>query len=190
MTIIWLIRHAESTANAGAVTHDPSSSPLTDQGWQQARLLAEEFKCAPDLIISSPFLRTIQTAAPTRTRFYQVPYEIWPIQEFTYLDPASCVGTTGAQRKARVTAYWQQQDPSSIDGKGAESFSQMLARVRTMLERLATQQGLIAVFGHGQIIRATQLIQAHPEYNDLEIMQAFHQAPPIPNACILPLELN
>ncbi|HPY41087.1 MAG TPA: histidine phosphatase family protein [Thiolinea sp.] len=190
MTTIWLIRHGESTANAGAVTHDPSSIPLTATGWQQARHLADQFEACPDLIVTSPFLRTLQTAAPTRSRFYQTRHEIWPIQEFTYLDPASCVGTTVEQRRARVQAYWQAKDVNYIDGSGAESFSLMLLRVRLMLATLATQQGFIVVFGHGQIMRAAQLIQAYPSATDAELMQQFHNAPPIPNAYIMPLPLN
>lgn len=190
MTSIWLIRHAESTANVGAVTHDPRSIPLTEKGWHQARLLADEVSQVPDLIISSPFLRAIQTAAPTRTRFYSTRHEIWPIQEFTYLDPATCIGTTVEQRKARVKVYWQQQDPDYIDGEGAESFNMMLKRVATMLEQLAKQQGLVLVFGHGQIMRATQLILARPKASAIELMQAFQEAAPIPNACIIPIQLN
>lgn len=189
MTTVWLIRHAESTANVGAISHDPCSIPLTDKGWQQARQVAEQFEACPDLIVSSPFLRTTQSAAPTRSRFYPARHEIWPIQEFTYLDPASCVGTTVEQRKSRVNTYWQANDPNYIDGEGAESFSMMLLRVRTMWERLATEHGFIAVFGHGQIMRATQLLQALPRASDAELMRQFHNAPPIPNAFILSFQL-
>lgn len=189
MTDVFLIRHAESTANAGAITHDPSSAPLTDKGWQQAREVAEQFTREPQLIVSSPFIRAKQTATPTMTRFYKSEHEIWPIQEFTYLAPTTCVGTTVEQRKSRVQAYWQQNDPSYIDGDDAESFSMMLLRVRTMLERLAEQSGLVAVFSHGQIIRAAQLILASPTASDQEIMRAFPKAAPIPNACIIPFSL-
>lgn len=189
MTEIWLIRHAESTANAGAVSHDPQTIPLTELGWQQARQLVDQFEQTPDLIISSPFLRAQQTAAPTRTVFYATPYQVWPIQEFTYLDPKSCIGTTAAQRKERVQAYWQKNDPTYIDGEGAESFSMMLNRARTMLAQLNEQHGFILVFGHGQVMRATQLIRDYPEASDELLMQLFRQAPPIPNAYILPFEL-
>lgn len=192
MTEIWLIRHGQSTANAGAVTDNPSSIPLTELGWQQARQVADKLEYCPDLIVSSPFIRTTQTAAPTRSRFYSTKHEIWPIQEFTYLDPASCVGTTVEQRKGRVRTYWQQNDPDYIDGAGAESFSMMLIRVRTMLERLADESGLVVVFGHGPIMRATQLqlLQAQPQASDDELMRQFHNAPPIPNAFIMRLQLG
>jgi phosphohistidine phosphatase SixA len=37
----------------------------------------------PGLIVTSPYLRARQTAAPTIERFAKVPTEIWPIREFT-----------------------------------------------------------------------------------------------------------
>ena len=40
---VWLIRHAESTANVGAVAgYDPAVSPLTEYGHAQAKALASE----------------------------------------------------------------------------------------------------------------------------------------------------
>ena len=189
MTEIWLIRHGESTANAGASTEDPNSIPLTEKGWQQARQLVEQFEKTPQLIISSGFLRTLQTAAPTRTRFYSTPHTIWPIHEFTYLDPATCIGTTAKQRKTRVQAFWARNDPNYIDGVGAESFSMMLDRTRHMLSKLSELQGFIVVFGHGQIMRAAQLIRDYPEASDELLMRYFRQAPAIPNAYILSFEI-
>jgi hypothetical protein len=37
--------------------------------------------------VTSPHLRTQQTTAPTIERFPDVPVEVWPIEEFTYLQP-------------------------------------------------------------------------------------------------------
>src|SRR3546814_5730649 len=39
------------------------------------------------------FRSTRQTAAPTIARFPGVPVEVWPIEEFTYLQPARWNGT-------------------------------------------------------------------------------------------------
>ena len=55
--------------------------------------------------------------------------EEWPIQEFTYLDPARCQNMTPAERAPMVRAYWELADPTHVDGAGAESFTAFLSRV-------------------------------------------------------------
>jgi len=55
MKEIWLIRHAESIANAGAATSQPSTIPLTDRGTQQAECVAASFTKQPDLVVLSPY---------------------------------------------------------------------------------------------------------------------------------------
>ncbi|NIE84349.1 histidine phosphatase family protein [Burkholderia sp. Cy-647] len=100
------IRHGESAANAGSATDDPASIPLTEAGQQQAFAISRRLTSPPNLIICSPFDRAQQTAAPTLRRFPHTPRETWPIQEFTYLTPAKCAGTSAAQRRPWVEAYW------------------------------------------------------------------------------------
>lgn len=58
----------------------------------------------------------------TVAAFPTAPFETWPIQEFTYLEPARCANTTVAQRKEWVEAYWARSDLAFTDGAGAESF--------------------------------------------------------------------
>jgi len=187
----WLIRHGESAANAGAASDDPSDIPLTETGHHQARDFAGRLSGPPDLIVLSPFLRTRQTAEPTLTRFPASPVEIWPVQEFTYLSPGRCVGTTAAQRRPLVEAYWARLDPAFVDGDGAESFSAMADRVRTLLQRLEkTPAGFVVVFTHGQIMQCCRLLAAEPAQDDRTLMTAFlaaEHAAPIRNGEILEL---
>src|SRR6266404_2703390 len=56
MKEIWLIRHAESAANAGAVTSSPETIPLTEKGLQQARRVAAWFDKQPDIIAVSRYV--------------------------------------------------------------------------------------------------------------------------------------
>lgn len=156
---ITLIRHGESAANAGLVTDDPASIPLTPQGEEQARLAAGNIDL-PHLIVSSPFVRAMATAQALLDRYPDVRFEEWPIQELTYLDPARCAGTTVADRREWVREYWGRSDPHYVDGPGAESFAQFLQRVLVFLQRL---KGLpagqrVAVFGHGQFFNAARWI--------------------------------
>lgn len=61
MKKVWLIRHGESTANAGAVTNDHKTIPLSSKGQEQAEQISISFREPPTLIITSPFDRTRQT---------------------------------------------------------------------------------------------------------------------------------
>ena len=173
----WLIRHAESAANAGAATIDPASIPLSEAGQAQALAIAAALPRQPDLIVISPFLRTLQTAEPTMSRFPDVPIETWPVQEFTYLSPSRCAGMTAMQRRPMVDAYWQRGDPEYVDGEGAESFAALLGRVRWLRGRLATHEaGHIVVFTHGQVMQACRLLGTHPERDNWTLMAGFPEA--------------
>lgn len=89
-----------------------------------------------------PLFSARATADPAISVFPDAPFEIWPIEEFTYLDPTSGVNTTVGQRKAWVEQYRAKADPSYIDGECAESFLEFVARALSFLDRLATPDSL------------------------------------------------
>ena len=187
---VLCFRHGESAANAGHATSDPASIPLTELGKQQAHAISQRLAESPAFVISSPFLRAQQTAAPTLTRFPAVPTEIWPVQEFTYLAPARCAGTSAQQRRQWVDAYWNAFNPTLVDGPGAESFSAFIERVRAALNRLRmvrnASDAIAAMFGHGQFLQAMRwLIQNGDGVIDADAMRSFRivdQRSPIHNA--------
>lgn len=156
---VFLIRHGESAANAGLATCDPATIPLTAAGEEQARLAAGKID-SPTLIVSSPFERAMATAQLLRDRYPNTPFGEWVIQEFTYLDPARCAGTTVSDRREWVREYWSRADPHYLDGPGAETFAQFLLRVVKFLHRLSNLAGdcRIAAFGHGQFFNAARWI--------------------------------
>jgi broad specificity phosphatase PhoE len=92
------IRHGQSTGNVGIPCEDLSLQELTEKGRQQAREVATNWTQTPDLIVTSPYLHAQQTAQPTIERFPSVPVEVWPIQEFAYLEPSRWNGTLSAER--------------------------------------------------------------------------------------------
>ncbi|SEG92106.1 Broad specificity phosphatase PhoE [Thermomonospora echinospora] len=153
---VWLIRHGQSESNAGLPTNGPGASPLTALGRQQAARTAAAFTAPPELIVSSSFVRARQTAEPTVERFPEVPYEEWPVQEFTYLGRLHGAQTTTAQRRPFAEAYWQRADPAYVNGGDGESFTALITRVRAFLDRLADrpEEGTIAVFTHGIFMKA------------------------------------
>lgn len=193
-SLITLVRHSESAANAGLASSDPSMIPLTEKGHAQAIALAQTITEAPAIIITSPFSRAVDTSKPTAAKYPGVPVEQMDIGEFTYLDPASCVGTTAGDRKARVDAFWSTADPDYIDGPGAESFSGFIHRTAVALERLRALDGNAIVFGHGQVMQAMRwLLQRAPELIDHSSMLDFRQydlANPICNCESITLELK
>lgn len=182
MRVIF-IRHGESTANTGLASTDIASIALTDRGREQAQHIAAQWDETPSLIVTSPFLRTRQTAEPTIARFPDVPVEIWPIEEFTYLKPGRWNGTAAAERRPHVESYWTTADPHYCDGEGAESFADFLRRAEAILARLAEMpmRSLVYVFGHGQFIQAARSIIMDAELDDSGKMRAFWQdgVPPV-----------
>ncbi|MBU7438723.1 histidine phosphatase family protein [Paraburkholderia fungorum] len=187
---VLCFRHGESAANAGHATSDPASIPLTEMGEQQAQAISQRFSESPAIVICSPFLRAQQTAAPTLIRFPAVPRDIWPVQEFTYLAPTRCVGTSAQQRRPWVDAYWNAFNPTLVDGPGAESFSAFIERVRATLNRLRmlhnSSGATAAMFGHGQFLQAMRWLILNGDRGiDADSMRSFRivdQRSPIHNA--------
>ncbi len=181
------IRHGQSTGNAGVPCHDLGAIELTELGQEQAHAVAASWAETPALIVTSPYTRTRQTAAPTIARFPGVPVEVWPIEEFTYLQPARWNGTRSAERMPHLERYWSAADPDYCDGEGAESFATLLRRCEAALARLAAMPAgsLAYVFGHGQFIQAARAIVTHAHLDDRDKMRSFWrkgEPPAISNA--------
>jgi broad specificity phosphatase PhoE len=116
-----------------------------------------------------------------------VPVEVWPIEEFTYLQPARWNGTRSAERMPHLERYWSEADPDYCDGEGAESFGTLLRRCEAALARLAAMPpaSLVYVFGHGQFIQAARAIVADTHMDERAKMRAFWrkgEPPAISNA--------
>jgi broad specificity phosphatase PhoE len=187
------IRHGESTGNAGIPCNDLALLELTEKGWRQAREVAATWTSTPDLIVTSPYLRTQQTAQPTIERFPEVPVVVWPIQEFTYLEPSRWNGTLSSARRPHIDAYWKAADPEFCDGPGAESFATLLRRAEDALARLRElpDGSLVLVFSHGQFIHAVRMVVFHPDATDKQRMLHFWRAdgmPAVQNAELVELQ--
>lgn len=89
MRSIEFLRHAESAANVGLPTSDPGDIPLTGTGRLADDAAARDYEGPlPDLIVVSPYRRAQETATPFRKRFAITLIEKWPVQDFTYSNPA------------------------------------------------------------------------------------------------------
>ncbi|MFP3849013.1 histidine phosphatase family protein [Pseudomonas sp. W5-01] len=188
MKRVRLFRHGESAANAGEASTDHATIPITPTGIEQASLVARSYAHTVDLIIASPFSRAQLTAMATATTFPATPIETWPVQEFTYLEPARCANTTVDQRRAWVDAYWSRSDPTYVDGADAESFRDFIHRAKSFLDQLAEHPAQdVAVCSHGQIINAVAwLIEREPQIIDGKAMadwRRYEIENQVPNCC-------
>ncbi|MDP9900718.1 histidine phosphatase family protein [Variovorax ginsengisoli] len=152
---VFFVRHGESTGNAGIPSFDLSKLELTPLGHAQAKSTALGWPQRPTLIAMSPYLRTHLTAQPTIDRFPDVPVEILPMEEFTYLEPSRWNGTSRQVRLPHIESYWGSADPEFCDGPGAESFQTLLDRVGRTLARFEglPSDALVYAFSHGQSFR-------------------------------------
>jgi len=176
MTKIWFIRHAESTSNAGEITKNTETIELTEKGRLQALDLSKQFNEKPGLIVMTPYLRTQHTALPTIERFPDVQREIWDLQEFTMLSGAKYNNTNREQRSPAVKEYWNNNDPEYVDGDGAESFSNMIHRIKRAFNRLETiDKEFVAVFTHGYIMKAMIVMNKYPELQGARLMCKFQE---------------
>ncbi|MCX6969709.1 MAG: phosphoglycerate mutase family protein [Verrucomicrobia bacterium] len=176
--LIRFLRHAQSAANAGFQTSDPSEIPLTTEGKAAAENAAIEYDGpAPELIVVSPFLRAKQTAGPFIARFPLAKVETTlPVQEFTYISPERCVETTFAERRPMVENYWRHAAPDYVDGPRAESFEGFIARVKDSITKLlAREEKSILVICHEMFIQAAEFYQQPTENpTNPDSMRGFH----------------
>ena len=156
--MFWLIRHAESVSNAGEKSLTHAGIELSDVGKLQAQSLADKIDFVPDLIVTSSYVRTQQTAEPLIKKFPQAIVEEWPVQEFSILDARRCRNTTQAERRPWVMEYYARNDVDYVDGEGAESFNMLLARVDVMFLRLGkiSSDKKVLIFTHGNFMRAVR----------------------------------
>jgi probable phosphoglycerate mutase len=183
---VVFIRHGESTGNIGVLPSDNETLELTMKGMQQAQDLAAAWNESPTLIVTSPYVRALQTAMPTIHRFEPTPTETWAIQEFGYARPEQWRMFTNEQRTKWVEDFWTEANPDYCDGAGAESFRSMLIRAWDTLNRLALypSTNLIYCFSHGQFIHALRSLILFPSLPPAERMSTFWRIgpPPVQNA--------
>lgn len=195
MKEIFFIRHCESQANAGLTTHLPQTISLTERGFEQSNFIQSAFEKTLELIVTSPFLRTKQTAEPTVLNFPNAKCEEWNVQEFTYLSLVKYADTTMEYRRPFVKEYWNRAEIDFCDGDGTESFAEFIFRVESLMKTIAeTEYKNVAVFTHGQFMKAILwlLINDFPKISNAS-MKSFYRflsSVYVPNASIFKLFVN
>lgn len=150
---VYFIRHGESQSNAGEKTSSAGEVNLTSRGIQEAFNRAAGWEEKPDLIVTSPYIRTKQTAAPMIEKFPGTPQEEWNIHEYTYLSALKYSGTTNVERRPHMMAYWDRADPDYKDDKDAESFNEFVKRCKDTVEKIRTAEGPVTIaYCHGYMM--------------------------------------
>ena len=199
MPTILLIRHGESQSNAGLPTSRTEEIALTDKGKEQACQIARSLKdsrTTPELIVTSPYLRALQTAAPTKLFFPSVPTtNKWPVQEFNYLSSWINTNSTVQDRHQYVEEYWNLSDPKYVDSSGSETFEQFIYRTTGVMNRLKNiRQDTIAIFSHQQFICAllwlAQQGSSKPCSEDMREYKDYLASHSIPNGGIVRVQFK
>lgn len=155
-TSFLLIRHAESTWNAGGRWQGHGDPPLTARGRAQAIALAERLGGEGiHLLIASDLARSVETAAILGARWGLVPRHDARLRE---IDIGAWTGLTREQivaREAELLARFEAEDLEARPG-GGETRLEIRARVRRAAAELAAAHRgrCLALVTHLGVIRA------------------------------------
>jgi len=151
ITKIIFVRHGESEANVAKTYNDNGLSPLTEKGQKQAQQLAQDLGKV-DVILSSPFLRTQQTATPLaeklglsiETRDY-----LKELNHGRYADAAYDEFVAEERKK-----FFDDADHKF--GDTGESFNDLVARGELLREEILEKYSgkTVVVVTHGHPVKA------------------------------------
>lgn len=152
-TVIYLIRHAETTWNAEGRLQGTLDAPLSERGQEQVRRLVEALGAVPlAAVYSSPLGRACATAAPIAAA-HGVPLRT--VAELREMDQGEWEGRlisevrdwAGRPSQARVDSPAESRLP------GSESMAEVAARAVAALHLLAERHPgeAIAVVAHGGV---------------------------------------
>jgi broad specificity phosphatase PhoE len=136
MKHIYFVRHGESMANKARVRED-GSTPLTDQGFEQAVKVAERFSRIPiDVVLSSSYVRAKHTAQAIADVANAALEEMADAHERVH--PSQLIGVSRDAPDARaiieqMESAWRSGGPKHSD---EESFAEYMARVDRTINAL------------------------------------------------------
>lgn len=168
MTKIYLVRHAESLANAQGIYQGQTyDTPLSNLGKKQAAALAKSLKGVHfDLVISSPLLRTRETAGYVTKKIELEPR----LLETNH-------GDWEGKHKSKIEATWPQiytqwfTAPKHVVFPRGEPFLKTQSRVLDWWSEIISNPINLLVVSHDNIIR---IIVAEVLNIDLGNIWQFH----------------
>jgi broad specificity phosphatase PhoE len=156
--LVYFVRHGESASNAapGAMALPGNQGDrLTDRGFEQARAVAERLGDAgATRILTSPLRRAGETAQVIAERLDLPVSELEELRELRESDGYGELSLT--DQRLRRWSVWMAEHGDDPDHsyRGGESFSEIIARVRTVQERLvADETDSVIAISHGIFLR-------------------------------------
>jgi len=152
MTTVLLIRHATHDVIGDKILGRTPGVHLNDLGRQQAEQLADVLSVLPiDAVYCGPLERTRETADPLVRRLH-LPLHV--ADEFNELEMGDWTNRTLSELDLSPEWHkWNAQRSNTTPPKG-EAMDQVQARVVAKIGALGKQFRCIAVFTHGDVIRA------------------------------------
>jgi broad specificity phosphatase PhoE len=150
ITKVILVRHGESEANVAKTYNDDGLSPLSAKGLKQAEELASNIDHV-DVILSSPFLRTQQTAKPLAEKFGLT------VEVRDYLHETKH-GRYANQFQDEFVAEERKRffnDPNHKFGDTGESFNDLVARGEMLRQEILSKYAgkTVVVISHGHPVK-------------------------------------
>ena len=154
---LYLVRHAESTANVSKILDTAlPGPPLTDLGREQAQTLADKLATEPiAAVYASQATRAQQTAAPLAAALGMEVQVIEGVQEVSVGDLEGRADDEAMRVYARIVRPWLQGDLSGAM-PGGESGFQVRQRYTTAVGELREKHlrdPAIVLVSHGGAIR-------------------------------------
>ena len=153
MPIVYLLRHAQSTANVkGVLAGQDNSVELSKKGAKEATDIALYLKSLNIAqVYCSPLTRCVETITPFMSKNPEIEFEIEPrLIEMDY-------GKWSGRKLSRLQQdrRWKQviTKPSTFSFPDGESFKKMRGRVDQLLNKLKIEKGPILLVTHGDIIK-------------------------------------
>ena len=190
MKTLYLIRHAQSEANAGDISKPERDIALSPLGREQAQALVARLPRSNHVYVSE-LRRTHETAAPYCRAHGITPQVLPQLNEFSCLAFDRIRGMDGTARRPLADAYWQRADPLECTGAGADSFAAFNQRLSAFLAHYPQLEDGSLLFGHGIWIGllAWRLLGFSAETAaDMAAFRRFQTGLPMPNTAVWQLQ--
>ncbi|MFA5820566.1 MAG: histidine phosphatase family protein [Candidatus Gracilibacteria bacterium] len=155
--VIYLIRHAESSENAQAISYSGSSDPtLSELGQQEAKKLAEYFSNEyPYLILSSEKTRAFATARYLADKFSK---QVQKTPLLNEIDFGIFEGLTAGQVKEKFPEEYAMRLRDKLNYRipEGENYLDVYARQKKLIRKLNHQENFnktIFLFSHAGYIK-------------------------------------
>lgn len=167
MKTVYIVRHGQTVSNVEPIVQG-FDDPLTDEGHEQARLVAERFKTLPcDVIISSDTVRTIETARYI-AKVTGANIETTPLAH-ERLRPSRFFGVN--KNDPDFVEYMKEEKPGMHDPswrfEDAETVMDVIARAEQTLQMLRDRpEDNIVLVTHGMFFKLLTYKVLIPTNND------------------------